>query len=99
MAAAAAGGGGGGDAAAAAAAAGPIAITVSPAFKNLVKILSVMFYGGQCPPAWWVDAGEPKKDATDPELAIFQQEKKAAQLQREAKRKAQVWVHLRRHGS
>jgi hypothetical protein len=49
-----------------------------------------MFYSGQCPPAWWVDAADPKKDGPDPEHAMFQQEKKAAQLQREAKRKAQV---------
>lgn len=71
---------------------GLTAITVSPAFKNLVKILACMFYSEQCPPAWWVDAADPKKEE-DPDLAIYQQEKKAAQLQREAKRKAQVGPH------
>lgn len=61
-----------------------------PAFKKLVIIVAGMFYAGQCPPAWWVDAADPKKDAPDPEHAMFQQEKKAAQISREAKRKAQV---------
>lgn len=75
---------------AAPAAPAPVAITVPPAFKNLVCLLAGMFYSGQCPPAWWVDAADPKKDGPDPEHAMFQQEKKAAQLQREAKRKAQV---------
>lgn len=68
----------------------PAAITVPPAFKKLVIIVAGMFYSGQCPPAWWVDAADPKKDAPDPEHAMFQQEKKAAQISREAKRKAQV---------
>jgi hypothetical protein len=84
MAAAAAGGG------AAPAAAVPSAITVPPAFKKLVVIVAGMFYSGQCPPAWWVDAADPKKDAPDAEHAMFQQEKKAAQIAREVKRKAQV---------
>jgi hypothetical protein len=75
---------------AAPAAPAPVAITVPPAFKKLVNLLAGMFYSGQCPPTWWVDAADPKKDAPDPEHAMFQQEKKAAQLQREAKRKAQV---------
>lgn len=83
MAAAAAGG-------AAPAAAVPAAITVPPAFKKLVVIVAGMFYAGQCPPAWWVDAADPKKDAPDAEHAMFQQEKKAAQIAREVKRKAQV---------
>lgn len=76
----------------AAATPGPSAISVPSAFKTLVKILAGMFYSGQCPPPWWVDAADPKKEAPDPEHAMFQQEKKAAQLSREAKRKAQVWT-------
>lgn len=63
---------------------------VQPVFKTLVKVLASMFYAGQCPPAWWVDAADPKKEAPDPELAFLHPEKKAAQLNREAKRKAQV---------
>jgi hypothetical protein len=75
----------------------PAAITVPPAFKKLAIIVAGMFYSGQCPPAWWVDAADPKKDAPDPEHAMFQQEKKAAQIMREAKRKAQVNDTHRKH--
>ncbi|KAF6265338.1 hypothetical protein COO60DRAFT_1623957 [Scenedesmus sp. NREL 46B-D3] len=54
-------------------------------------MLGQMFYSGQCPPAWWVDAAEPKKpeNPAEAEMAMFE-EKKASQLAREAKRKAQA---------
>lgn len=67
------------------------AISVPAAFKRLVNVLAQMFYSGQCPPAWWVDAADPKKpeNPAAEELAMFE-EKKAAQLAREAKRKAQA---------
>jgi hypothetical protein len=67
------------------------AITVPAAYKKLVIMLGHMFYSGQCPPAWWVDAAEPKKpeNAAEAEMAMFE-EKKASQLAREAKRKAQA---------
>ncbi|WIA30223.1 hypothetical protein OEZ86_000314 [Tetradesmus obliquus] len=66
------------------------AITVPAAYKKLVIMLGHMFYSGQCPPAWWVDAAEPKKpeNPAEAEMAMFE-EKKASQLAREAKRKAQ----------
>jgi hypothetical protein len=67
------------------------AVTVPVAYKKLVTGLSHMFYSGQCPPSWWVDAADPKKpdsSAAD-ELGLFE-EKKAAQLAREAKRKQQA---------
>jgi hypothetical protein len=73
-------------------AAAPVAITVPPAFKKLVSIIAGMFYAGQCPPSWWVDAADPKPEAPDAEKAAMQADKKAAQLQREAKRKAQVCI-------
>jgi hypothetical protein len=67
------------------------AITVPAAYKKLVILLGHMFYKGQCPPAWWVDAAEPKKpeNPDEAEMALFE-EKKASQLAREAKRKAQA---------
>jgi hypothetical protein len=67
------------------------AITVPAAYKKLVILLGHMFYKGQCPPAWWVDAAEPKKpeNPEEAEMALFE-EKKASQLAREAKRKAQA---------
>lgn len=66
-------------------------VAVPTAYKKLVVLLAHMFYAGQCPPAWWVDASEPKKQISqaEAEMALFQ-EKKASQLAREAKRKAQA---------
>lgn len=67
------------------------AITVPAAYKKLVMVLAHMFYSGQCPPAWWVDAAEPKKpENTAAEEMGLLEEKKAAQLAREAKKKAQA---------
>lgn len=65
-----------------------ISINVPQAYKRLVILLAHMFYSGQCPPTWWIDAAEgPKKDTQTEELL---EDKRAAQLAREAKRKAQA---------
>mgnify|MGYP003586088265 CR=1 FL=1 len=63
-------------------------ISVTPAYKQLVILLAHMFYSGQCPPAWWIDASEGPKKETQAEEML--EDKRAAQLAREAKRKAQV---------
>eukprot|EP00878_Enallax_costatus_P012602 GHUV01013161.1.p1 GENE.GHUV01013161.1~~GHUV01013161.1.p1 ORF type:complete len:340 (+),score=99.65 GHUV01013161.1:363-1382(+) len=63
-------------------------ISVSPAYKQLVILLAHMFYSGQCPPTWWIDASEGPKKETQVEEML--EDKRAAQLAREAKRKAQA---------
>lgn len=63
-------------------------VSVDSGYKRLVILLAHMFYSGHCPPAWWIDAAEgPKKEAQAEETL---EDKRAAQLAREAKRKAQV---------